>query len=180
MNILSAIKCLILVQVITTMAMEEIAASNLSAGQKYVQPWTNIEHFKENVLERSDSDRVLWDTPRTLQQSVRSQRGVDGQFGLFLPGLGVVNDYFPAQKEQAPYKRSVVFNEDVINPVSVEISQQPQSQNFGTPSDKTQFVRREGSSPSDNCMKGGMSCKKKCEYKTREPVCEPQLTVRKF
>ena len=110
---------------------------------------------------------------------MRSHRRVDGQFGIFLPGLGVVNDYVPAQREQAPYKRSVVYNEDLINPVSVEISQQPQSQTFGTPSDKCQFVRREGGSPSDNCMKGGMSCKKKCEYKTTEPVCVPQLTVRK-
>ena len=122
---------------------------------------------------------MLWDTPRTLQQSVRSQRQVDGQFGLFLPGLGVVNDYVPAQREQSPYKRSVMLNEDVINPVSVEISQQPDSQQFAAPNDKCQFVRREGS-PSDNCMKGGMSCKKKCEYKTTEPVCTTQLTVRKY
>ena len=137
MNILSAIKCLILVQVITTWALEEIPAPNLSSGQKYIQPWTNLEHHKENVLDRSDSEPVLWDTPRTLQQSVRSQWGVGGQFGLFLHGLGVVND-------------------------------------------KCQFVRKEGGSPSDNCLKGGMSCKKKCEYKTTEPVYEPQIVVRKI
>ena len=100
MNILSAIKCLILIKVITALALEEIPAPNLSSGQKYIQPWTHLEHNKENILERSDSEPVLWSAPRKLQQSVRSQRQVDGQFGLFLPGLGVVNEYVPAQREQ--------------------------------------------------------------------------------
>ena len=29
----------------------------------------------------------------------------------------------------------------------------------------------------DNCMRGGMSCERKCDYDTSEPVCEEELTV---
>ena len=56
----------------------------------------------------------------------------------FLPGLGVVNEYVPAQREQSSYKRSVILNEDEG---SVEISQQPDSQKFVALNDKCQFVR---------------------------------------
>ena len=29
----------------------------------------------------------------------------------------------------------------------------------------------------DNCMRGGMSCERKCDYDTSESVCEEELTV---
>ena len=105
MRTLSAIKCIILVKFIKSWAFEEIPAPNLSRDQKYFQPWPSLEQQLESVQERTDSEPVLWETPRTLHQNERSQRRMDGQTGLFLPGLGIVKEYVPSQREQDPYKR---------------------------------------------------------------------------
>ena len=106
MNILSAINCVISIQIITSWALEEIPAPNLSTDQKYLQPWNILEHHRVSAQGRFGEVQALVDTPRTLQsQSVRSQRGIEEQSGLFLPGLGMVKNYLPAQRKQAPYKR---------------------------------------------------------------------------
>ena len=76
--------------------------------------------------------------------------------------------------------RNVILQDEVITPQSIEITEQPPYQNVATTEDKCQFVRRQGGSLGDNCMKGGMSCQKKCEYSTAEPVCTQQLTVRRI
>ena len=106
MNILSAINCVISIQIITSWALEEIPAPNLSTDQKYFQPWNILEHHRVSAQGRSSEVRAIVDTPRTLQsQSVISQRRIEDRSGLFLPGLGMVKDYFPAQRKQSPYKR---------------------------------------------------------------------------
>ena len=106
MNIFSAINCVISIQIITSWALEEIPAPNMSTNQKYFQPWNILEHHRDSAQGRSGEVKTLVDTTRTLQShSVISQRGLAEQSGLFLHGLGMVKDYFPAQRKQAPYKR---------------------------------------------------------------------------
>ena len=108
MNNISAIKCVILLTVFTTWALEEIPAPNLSKDEKYIQPWPSLEQQQHHHVQ--DPDPVLRRTPRTLQQHVTSQRKMDEQFGLFLPGLGIVKDYVPAQREpQGPHKRCSTY-----------------------------------------------------------------------
>ena len=68
-------------------------------------------------------------------------------------------------------------DDGLIDPVSVVVSDQapPPSLQSG---EKCEYVQMKGDKLEGNCMKGGMSCERKCKYKTEEPVCTQILTVR--
>ena len=55
----------------------------------------------------------------------------------------------------------------------------PARQVSGGQGDKCEYVQMKGDQHmlEDNCMRGGMSCERKCDYDTSEPVCEEELTV---
>ena len=66
-------------------------------------------------------------------------------------------------------------DDGLISPVSVVVSDQaPPSLH---PGDKCEYLQMKGDNLEGNCMKGGMSCERKCKYSTEEPVCTTVLTV---
>ena len=105
----------------------------------------------------------------------RSERRIQNS-DFYLPGLGVVKSYVPTQirpqrQSQAPDPLSVL-------PVSVTVSDRSPPSGRAPGDSKCQFVQMKGerSALESNCMRGGMSCERKCDYDTSDEVCTETLT----
>ena len=146
---------------------------------------------------------------QTLQSLQRSERRIQNmdEDSFFLPGLGVIKEFVPQQLRPARSKSKSSASshpqispqrfrgEDSaprplsISPVSVTVSETrpprvPARQVSGGrgQGDKCEYVQMKGDQHmlEDNCMRGGMSCQRQCDYDTSEPVCEEELTVSKI
>ena len=99
MKIISAIQLFIsFMYIFPIWALEEIPAPNLSSDISYFQPWETLEKHVENTQE-------IVKAARTLQQSMKSQSGVEGQHNIFLAGLGGTQEQVSNKQEQTPFKR---------------------------------------------------------------------------
>ena len=43
--------------------------------------------------------------------------------------------------------------------------------------DKCEYVQMKGGTVGEECMKGGMTCDRDCDFSTTDPVCETVFTV---
>ena len=140
---------------------------------------------------------------QTLQSLQRSERRIQNmdEDSFFLPGLGVIKEFVPQQVRPARSKSSASSHPRIspqrfrgedsaprplsISPVSVTVSDSgpprasPARQVSGGQGEKCEYVQMKGDEHmlEDNCMRGGMSCERECDYNTSEPVCEEELTV---
>ena len=119
--------------------------------------------------------------PKTLHQSLRRSGRMSENFqqGLYLPGLGVVQDYIPTQLSKRPQRQAkVTFDNAPINPVSVSV--EGISPPIGQEGGKCEYMQMKGTGVGDNCMKGGMSCERKCQHNTSPQECQTDFTVSRF
>ena len=84
-------------------------------------------------------------------------------------------------EEEDNYYKLVINNnssvdDGLISPVSVVVSDQAPPPSLH-PGEKCEYLQMKGDKLEGNCMKGGMSCERKCKYSTKEPVCTTVLTV---
>ena len=104
------------------------------------------------------------------QAGPRSERRIQNS-NFYLPGLGVVKEFLPGQIR--PQRQS-----PVVSPVSVTVSDRSPPTSRVPGEEKCEYVQMKGEKTTldSNCMRGGMSCERKCDYDTSEPVCEESLT----
>ena len=175
MNVHSAILSFIFLKIVCAQ-IEQIPAPKLAGGEKF-QPWVNpgppytdTKQIKAVAQERSS----------TKIGSVRPERRIqNGDYKLFLPGLGIVKDYVPEQIPKRPQRQSITessVDDGLISPVSVVVSDKAPPPSL-SPGEKCEYVQMKGDKLEGNCMKGGMSCDRQCKYNTEDPVCTTILTV---
>ena len=170
-SVISAIFSLILFQVISGQ-IHQIPAPKL-AGSGDFQPWVNPgpPYIDAKQIKAAAQGRTT-----TKKQQVRPERRIqNGDYKLFLPGLGIVKDYVPAQLSKRPERQSSV-DDGLLSPVSVVVSDQAPPPSL-QPGEKCEYVQMKGDKLEGNCMKGGMSCERQCQFKTEDPVCTQILTV---
>ena len=154
-------------------------------------------------LQEVDPPQLANKGVQTLQSLQRSERRIQNmdEDSFFLPGLGIIKEFVPQQVRPARSKSPASASsshprispqrfrgEDSaprplsISPVSVTVSDSnpprvPARQVIQ--GDKCEYVQMKGDQLmlEDNCMRGGMSCERQCDYDTSEPVCEEELTV---
>ena len=121
-------------------------------------------------------------SPKTFQTLIkessqagpRSERRIQNS-NFFLPGLGVVKEFIPGQIR--PQRQSPVSPVSV-SPVSLTVSDRSPPASRAPGEDKCQYVQMKGEKNTldSNCMRGGMSCERNCDFDTSQPVCEETLT----
>lgn len=130
----------------------------------------------------------------TLQRSERRIQNMD-EGSFYLPGLGVVKEFVPSQVRPTRSRTNTIHPQRFsrgdsskvqspsaisISPVSVTVSEQgPPPGPPRSGGSKCEYVQMKGDEHmlESNCMRGGMSCERNCEYDTSEPVCTETLTV---
>ena len=95
---------------------------------------------------------------------------------FYLPGLGVVKSYVPTQIW--PQRQSATPGPLSVLPVSVSVSAQSPASSQAPGDSKCEYVQMKGEPTrlEENCMRGGMSCERKCDYDTSDQVCTETLT----
>ena len=132
-----------------------------------------------------------------LQRSERRIQNMD-EGSFYLPGLGVVKEFVPSQVRSTRSRTNTIHPQRFsrgdsakvqspspisISPVSVTVSEQgPPPGRPSSGGSKCEYVQMKGDEHmlESNCMRGGMSCERSCEYDTSDPVCTETLTVSDF
>ena len=122
-----------------------------------------------------------FNSPKTFQSIIkeksqqRSERRIQNS-DFYLPGLGVVKAFVPTQIR--PQRQSQSPRPLSVSPVSLTVSDRSPPTSRGPGDSKCQYVQMKGepSTLDSNCMRGGMSCERKCDYDTSDQVCTETLT----
>ena len=111
---------------------------------------------------------------RSEAQSRAARRIQNSDF--YLPGLGVVKSYVPSQIR--PQRQSQTPGPLSVLPVSVSVSARSPASGQAPGDNKCEYVQMKGEPTrlEENCMRGGMSCERKCDYDTSDEVCTETLT----
>ena len=161
-------------------------------------PWARVSAQLQEVAPPQLANKGV-QTLQSLQSLQRSERRIQNmdESSFFLPGLGVIKEFVPQQVRPARSKSSASSHPRIspqrfrgedsaprplsISPVSVRVSDSgpPSAPARQVTGDKCEYVQMKGDERrlEDTCMRGGMSCERKCDYDTSEPVCEQELTV---
>ena len=151
---------------ITIILSTFILPTLVKAQIREVEP-PHFEHFSPKTFQTLIKE--------SGQAGPRSERRIQNS-NFYLPGLGVVKEFIPGQIR--PQRQSPVVKPVSVSPVSVTVSDRAPPSSRAPGDEKCQFVQMKGEKKTldSNCMRGGMSCERKCDFDTSQAVCEESLT----
>ena len=156
---------------ITIILSTFILPTLVKAQMREVEP-PHFEHFSPKTFQTLIKE--------SGQAGPRSERRIQNS-NFYLPGLGVLQEFIPGQvrpQRQSPVSPVSPVKPLSVSPVSVTVSDRSPPSGRAPGEEKCQYVQMKGEKNTldSNCMRGGMSCERQCDYDTSQPVCEETLT----